>query len=160
MWATKMQLHDNTWLSYTKTIHMPETEQHSPNYSQFLTKISWIPDYCALDKWYTLLGNIIMPTHLLQEMKQMHSHALQYVNKVDHTSPCVVEGAWFSPLVLHSVGRSGMRWSCTAIIWVRAIRGGHWPATASWSTSTVSLVRPPWVLTIISQVWATLLHKS
>jgi hypothetical protein len=107
------------------------------------------------------LTHIIMLTFLFEELAHVHAHALYSISKMTHTSARLVEGTSFSSLVLHPVRRSGMRRPCTTVVWVCAVRGRHWPATAHWPVSTVPLVvRASRVPAVISQVWATLRHKT
>ena len=88
----------------------------------------------------------------------MHIH---FIKETVHTSVCLVEGTWFTSLVLHPVRRSGMRWPGTAVVWICAVGGRHWPATSFWTTSTISPVkRSSWVSTVVSDVWTVLQNIS
>jgi len=84
----------------------------------------------------------------------MHKH---FIKETVHTSVSLVEGTRFTSLVLHPVRRSGMRWAGTAVVWICAVGGRHWPATPIWTTSTISPVkRSSWVSTVVSDVWTAL----
>lgn len=95
----------------------------------------------------------------VQKSSHIRMH-MCYIEETAHTSVCLVEGTWFTSVVLHPVSRSGMRWPGTAVVWICAVGGRHWTTTSWWPASTISLLkRSPWASIAVSHVWTTLQNR-